>query len=219
MNERISNLFTGVLTVCAVVVTGMVVRREFFGPSAQPAPVVEVTVENWESFAASGGALGTAGAPVRIVEFSDFQCPYCAEVSTSLRRLRDRYPGRVSVVYRHYPLESIHPHAFAAAVAVECAGEQGRFEAFHDALFAVQDSIGLRPWSAYAAEAAVPDVAALVRCVEDERFAARVRADMDEARRAGVVATPAFIFNGKMVDGTAGAALVERWVEERLSQR
>lgn len=218
MSQRLSNAFTGVLTVCAVAITGMAVRREFFNPATRAAPVEAVTVENWESFAAGGSALGTIEAPVRIIEFSDFQCPFCAEVSTSLRKLRDRYPGKVAVVYRHFPLENIHPHAFTAATAAECAGEQGRFEAFHDVLFAAQDSIGKRPWSAYAAEAAVSDTAAFGRCVRDQRFAARVRHDMAEAQRAGVAATPSFIFDGRMVNGTAGAALLEEWVSEKVSR-
>lgn len=218
MNQRLSNLFSGVLVAGAVIVMGLVVRREFFPPAPRPAPAVEVAVENWQAFAATGSRMGAAGAPVRIVEFSDFQCRYCADVSTTLRRLRDRYPGRVSVVYRHYPLER-NPHAFTAAVAAECAGEQGRFEAYHDALFARQDSIGKRPWSAYAREARVPDTAEFERCVREGRFAERVRGDMAAGDRAGVMATPAFIFDGKMVDGTAGAARVEKWVAEHLSAR
>jgi protein-disulfide isomerase len=219
VNERLSNLFTTVLTVCALVITGLVVRREIFPASPPVAPVKEVAVENWQRFAESGSALGKAGATVRIVEFSDFQCPFCADASSTLRKLRDRYPGRVAVVYRHYPLENIHRHAFIAAVAAECAGEQGRFEAYHDVLFAQQDSIGKRPWNAYATQAAVPDTAAFGRCVNDQRFAERVRNDMDAALRAGVAATPTFIFDGRMVDGTAGAALVERWVADQLSTR
>jgi protein-disulfide isomerase len=121
-------------------------------------------------------------------------------------------------VYRHYPLER-NPHAFTAAVAAECAGEQGRFEAYHNALFAQQDSIGKRPWNEYAREAMVPDTAAFRQCLREERFADKVRSDIVAGERAGVVATPAFIFDGKMVDGTVGAAQIEKWVAEQLSGR
>ena len=212
MKERLSNLLTTVLVVCAVIITGLVARRELFAPGPAPAPVTVVPVENWQSFAATGSALGASNAPVQIVEFSDFQCPFCARVAPELRQLQERYPGQVAVVYRHFPLESIHPHAFAAAVAAECAGEQGRFQAFHDALFAGQDSIGKQPWSAYATQAGIANAAEFDVCVREQRFAERVRRDMEDARAAGVEATPSYIFGGRMMTGTAGIREVEKWV-------
>lgn len=217
MNERLSNLLTAVLVVCAVTITGLVVRRELFARGAEPSSLIDVKVDNWQSFAATGSALGTPQAPVRVVEFSDFQCPFCARVTPELRQLQQRYPGKVAVVYRHFPLENIHPHAFAAAVAAECAGEQNRFEAFHDALFAGQDSIGKRPWSAYAAQAAVPDAGAFDRCVREQRFAGRVREDMRAAQRAGIDGTPSFIFGGRMVSGSNAIPEMEKWIKSQAA--
>lgn len=217
MSERLSNLLSTVLVVCAVTITGLVARRELFPREGVKVDVIDMPVENWQSFAATGSALGASQAPVRIVEFSDFQCPYCAQVAPKLRQLQARYPGKVAVVYRHFPLESIHPHAFAAAVAAECAGEQGRFEPYHDALFASQDSIGKRPWSAYARQAGVPDAAAFETCVREQRFADRVRKDIEDGARAGIGGTPSYIFNGRMMSGSAAMAEMEKWVAAQVT--
>jgi protein-disulfide isomerase len=214
MNDRLSNALSAVLVVCAVTITGLLVRRELFAPAAG-APA-EVKVRDWRRYAATGSLLGPGAAELRVVEFSDFQCPFCANASGSLRALRARYPGRVTVVYRHFPLESIHPHAFAAAVAAECAGRQGRFEAFHDALFAHQDSIPAEGWDGFAARAGIPDGNAFAACVRDARVAAVVRRDMEAGKGLGVRGTPSFVFDGKLVQGADALPQLERWVAASL---
>ncbi|HEV7591322.1 MAG TPA: DsbA family protein [Longimicrobium sp.] len=213
MSERLSNTLSVVLVVCAVSMTGLFARREFFPPSV--AAQAEVKVRDWRRYAIAGSLLGPGQAELRVVEFSDFQCPFCASASSSLRALRARYPGRLTVVYRHFPLE-IHQHAFAAAVASECAGRQGRFEAFHDALFAHQDSIPAEGWGGFATRAGVPDGPAFASCVRDPRLAGVVRRDMAAAREVGVRATPSFVFDGKMVSGADAVPQIERWVAASL---
>lgn len=211
MRPTISNVATIILTLCAVIVTGLVVRREFF---AQP-PVAEPEireVENWEELAAAGQVIGPRDAAVKIVEFSDFQCPFCGRVQSALQEIRDRYPGQVAIVYRHFPLERIHPHAFNAALAAECAGAQGRFEAYHDALYENQDSIGVKRWEDFAELAGVSNLAAFRTCVEEERFRDRVEQDMEVGDSIDVRATPTFIVNGQMF---SGALSMDEW-EERV---
>lgn len=163
--------------------------------------------------------MGAVQATVRIVEFSDFQCPFCAQVQPELRRLRAKHPGQVAVVYRHFPLQAIHPHSFGAALAVECAGAQGRFEAYHDALYSQQDSIGVRPWDDFASLVAVPDLSEFRRCVQAKRFRARVENDMETGRRIGVAGTPTFIVNGPMVSGATSLPQVDQWVQLALEPR
>src|SRR5690349_23884305 len=136
----LSNLATVTLVACALMITGLVVRRELFAPTAS-AVAEERNVGNWRSAPGEGRVIGRNDAPKQIVAFSDFQCPYCAEARTQIDSILARNPG-VSVVFRHLPIQSIHPHAFNAAVASECAGEQDRFRAFHDALFDAQAEIG-----------------------------------------------------------------------------
>ena len=139
MKNFLSTATTVVLTLCALVLTGILVRREFFPGITATAPR---EVEHWSQLASAGHTMGPANAPVRILEFSDFQCPYCARLQPTLQAIRAKYPDRVAVVYRHFPLAD-HPHAMQAALASECAAAQGRFERFHDILFAAPDSISL----------------------------------------------------------------------------
>lgn len=219
-SEMLNNAATAVLTVCAVIITGLVVRSELSPPPASAAgqPPAERPVPQWQRLAAEGSVLGEPGAQLRIVEFSDFQCPFCATVRSRLDSLRARAPGRVAVVYRHFPLTQIHPHAVAAAVAAECAGQQGRFGTFHDALFDGQGDIGKVPWRAFAATAQVPDLARFDACVESNATAARVQADLRQGQELGIQGTPTFIFDGKMVAGLNGVTQVEAWVERMLRE-
>jgi protein-disulfide isomerase len=216
LRDRLSQLGSVVLVLCAVLITATVVRREFFTrrPTAGP---VERDVPGWRRLAADGhSVLGRADAPVKIVTFSDFQCPFCAQVNAEVDRIRAQDTTRVAIVYRHFPLEALHPHAFAAAMAAECAGAQGRFEAYHDALFAAQAEIGTRSWRSFAESAGVPSLDAFDACVKDQRFAGVVRRDQAAGREIGVSGTPTFIFDGKMVVGLPGAEKLEGQVRRAL---
>ena len=214
--DTLSNVLSLVLTVCAVLVTGMLVRREFFAPTARAQPPAERRVEGWKEAAEHGRVIGAAGAQLRIVEFADFQCPFCAQVSARLDSIRQRAPGRVAVVYRHFPLEGIHPYARAAALASECAGDQGRFKAYHDALYAEQALIGSKGWDAFAEAAGVPRVDEFRVCVAEERFAGRVEEDLRAARALQVDETPTFIFDGRLVTGAYAVGRLDEWVRKSL---
>lgn len=214
MKSGFSDTATSLLVVCALVVTTAVVRREFFpAPAAAAQPDTEPrAVENGAELAATGQRMGPVGAPVQVVEFSDFQCPFCATFSQTLRRLRAKYPDRVAVLYRHAPLDALHPHARRAALASECAGEQGRFEPYHDRLFAQQDSIGIKPWARFAAEAGVPDTASFARCVRDERRMASVTRDADLAQKTGIRVTPSIVIGDTLYPGVVSEAELEKWI-------
>lgn len=214
MSERssfFSNAATGVLVACALVVTGLVARRELFPPTATATAAsaeAERDVGDWRSAPGEGSLLGPADAPVKIVAFSDFQCPFCASVTAQVDSILARDPGRVAVVFRHFPIESIHPHAFAAAVAAECAGAQDRFRAYHDALFKAQSEIGHTSWRQFAERAQVPALDEFDRCVSEQRPADRVRRDLEAARELGINGTPTFIHDGRMVFGVPGAQTI-----------
>lgn len=217
MKSGFSDTATSLLVICALAVSAAVVRREFF-PSKAAAASAEAAprrVGNGAEIAAAGQRMGPADAPVRIVEFSDFQCPFCATFAETLRKLRAKYPDRVMVLYRHAPLDQIHPHARRAALASECAGEQGRFEAYHDRLFAQQDSIGTKPWERFAAEAGVRDTAAFSQCVRDERLMPNVKRDADLAQRTGIDVTPTVVIDGMVIPGNLPAAELEKWITGR----
>ena len=198
------NIVTVVLVLCALIVTAAVVLREFGGSGSRGALEAR-DIENWEELADGGHSLGGARSDslsVTIVEFGDFQCPFCASVASTLKELRTEYGNGVGVLYRHFPLTSIHPHAMEAAVASECAGAQGRFEAFHDVLFEEQEAIGVVPWSEFARRAGVYSMDQFVICLSSDWARKRVREDVRVARKLRLVGTPSIIVNGRLLAGT-----------------
>jgi protein-disulfide isomerase len=212
MKQSLSNVLTGILVLCALAVTGMMVRREFFAPEGPPV----ARVDGWQKIAREGHALGSAAAPVTIIEYSDFQCPFCAQAHRELKQVRAKWGNRLNVVFRHYPLES-HAHAFEAAVAAECAAEQGRFDAYHDRLFTLQDSIGVRGWEQFARDAQVANLAAFDQCLESTAVRGRVERDRKLGAGLGTRGTPTFIVNGKMFKGALTAAQWDPWIERALA--
>jgi protein-disulfide isomerase len=152
---------------------------------------------------------------VTIVEFADFQCPYCRLAVPALRELQRWYPGRVALVHRHLPIAT-HPHAKSAAMAAECAAAQGRFDAMHDSLYARVKDLGVVSWTSLARLAGVPDTASFSRCLIEGVPAARLKADADAAARLGIRATPTFLVNGRLVSGYRGFESLNREVEAEL---
>lgn len=215
MRDKLSAIATATLTLCAVVLTGVTVRRELFtAPPSSPAPQTG-TVREWKSYADAGQLLGPANAAVTIVEFSDFQCPACRAAAETLRRVRQRYPRQVAVLYRHAPIPS-HEYAADAARASQCAGEQGRFEAYHDALFAHQKSIGQLSWTAFADTAGVADGDAFDICMSRLGSEAAVENDRSAARRLGVKATPTLLINDQLLVGSPSEEELVSMVEKKL---
>ncbi len=210
--ERLLNVATGAMVACALLVTGLVVRRELF--SATPRMGSPERVADGAAYAAEGHRVGPAGAAVSIVEFSDFQCPFCRVFAARLDSVRARFPGEVAVVYRHYPVQG-HAHAPLAARATDCAALQGRFQALHDALFAAQDSIGVLPWTGFAARAQVPDTAAFARCMQAPTE--RLARDSAAARRLGVDATPTLVIGDTRLVGAVARDTLEAYVRRALA--
>ncbi|MFL5538879.1 MAG: DsbA family protein [Longimicrobiaceae bacterium] len=214
--DLLGNAATAVLVLCALTVTGLVVRRELFPPAAAAPPGADaprsLSASEWAAASGAGEVMGPAGAPVQIVEFSDFQCPFCARIAPVLQRVRERHPGRVAVIYRHYPLEQIHPFARDAAVASECAAAEGRFEPFLTLVFAEQDSLGTKAWERFAAQAGVRDADAFRRCLSDAAVRRRVERDAEVARRLQVRATPTLVINGTLITGILTDQELEQYV-------
>ncbi|HZG44466.1 MAG TPA: DsbA family protein [Longimicrobium sp.] len=219
MKNFLSNVLTVLLVVSAGAVLALVARRELAeGPAlttvAGPPP--DRAVPEWEALA-KGRVLGDSAATIRIVEFSDFQCGYCNRVRPELARLRALDPERIAIEYRHFVREEVKPTAFAAAMAAECAGAQGRFSEFHDALFDGQATIGNAAWAKFARTAGVPDIPAFQRCVDEQRFRPAVEQDVQSAEAIGVPGTPAFVFDGKLIVGVSAPERLEPLVRKALA--
>jgi protein-disulfide isomerase len=140
--------------------------------------------------------LGPADAPITIIEFSDYQCPYCLKwYSDVYQPLLKAYPGKIRFVYRDFPLLSIHPNALPAAEAANCAGEQGKYYEYHNALFGEKYSLGDDAYTKYASEMNL-DMTQFNDCIQSGRSKTEVMADLDWASQFGVQSTPTFFING-----------------------
>ncbi|MBP9760825.1 MAG: thioredoxin domain-containing protein [Candidatus Magasanikbacteria bacterium] len=132
---------------------------------------------------------GDKNAPVTIIEYSDFECPFCSRFTPTIDQVLNDYDGEVRVVYRHFPLRSIHPQAAPAALAAECAAEQGKFWEYHDELFKNQASLTPALYTQLATQLGL-NVSKFDSCVSSNKYASRVQADETDAQNAGGQGTP-----------------------------
>lgn len=221
-SEAFQNVAVGVLVMCALAVTGLVARRELAPSTARgspSAPVIPIDLEIAQRLTAGGHLLGSERARLKIVEFVDLQCPFCAMVEEALHSALRPFGDSVAVVVRHFPLQTIHPHAWTAALAAECAAAEGRFEAFVRAAYASQDSLGIVSWGELGRRAGVPSADRFVDCVDEGRFADRIREDMAAASGAGVRGTPTFVVGRNMFMGDPSQPVFADLIRESLGKR
>jgi protein-disulfide isomerase len=161
--------------------------------------------------------IGPEDAPITIVEFSDFECPYCRQWhATVYSKLLETYPDEVRLVYRDFPLESIHANAKSAAEAADCAYEQGVFWDYHDKLFS--DELGLSPeaYTEYADQLGL-DTQEFQECFESGRYDQEIQADFDFAANLGVRSTPTFFINGIALVGAQPFEVFQQIIEKELA--
>ena len=168
--------------------------------------------------AADEPASGPAGAPVEIVMYSDFQCPFCAKVGGTIARLKQQYGERLRVVFRDFPLSSIHAQAEQAAVAARCAHEQGRFWEFHDRIFAQPRDVTPARLEEHAAQVGL-DPERFAACRANPRTQTIVSDNRASGERLGITGTPAFFINGRFVTGAQPDEVFQRVIDEELQAR
>ena len=185
-------------------------------------PVVEAPVTEEPQFVrydiASEGypSIGPENAPITIVEFSDYQCPYCRRWHEQVYQpLLNAYPGKIRLVYRQFPLTSIHPDAFPAAEAAMCAGDQNAYWQFHDKLFG-DDALGSKVYSQYAQELGL-DMTAFDACIAEQKYKDTIQADLDFAVKLGVRSTPTFFINGLAIVGAQPLDIFKQVIDKELA--
>jgi protein-disulfide isomerase len=164
-----------------------------------------------------GPARGPADAKVTIIEFSDYQCPFCRRAEPTVAEVLAKNEGKVRFVFRHFPLDRIHPQARGASEAAACAAEQGKFWEYHRELFAGTDFD--RPALDAAAAKVGLDAAAFKDCVDTRKTQALVQADLEAGEEAGVSGTPAFFINGIPLRGALPFEEFQKVIDDELAEK
>lgn len=168
------------------------------------------------AFPADAPSLGPASAPITIVEYSDYQCPYCRRAHPTIERVMQEYAGKVRFVYRDYPL-NFHPRAVPASVAARCAGEQNKFWDYHNHLMTQQGDLSDADLEKRA-QAVGLDMAAYASCYGSQRHNEAIMAGFREGQAYGVTGTPAFFVNGRMISGAQPFEAFKTIIDDELSK-
>jgi protein-disulfide isomerase len=185
-------------------------------------PVVEAPVTQQAQYkrydipTESSYALGPADAPITIVEFSDFECPFCRRWHAEVYKpLLAAYPGKIRLVYRNLPLTSIHADALAAAEAAMCAGEQDVYWKYHDKLFS-SESLGNSVYLQYAQDLGL-NMTTFKACLSDHKYQKAIEADSDFAINLGIRSTPTFFINGLALVGAQPLDVFKQVIDKELA--
>ena len=160
---------------------------------------------------------GSEKAKVTIVKFEDFQCPFCKTVQPTFKDLLKKYDGKVRVVHKDLPLETIHPQAFQAAEAARCAGEQGKFWEYHDKLYADTPKLGPEELKSAAKDVGL-NVPSFDQCFTSRKYRSAVQKDLNDGAQLGLTGTPAFFINGREISGARPLDDFSAIIDEELGQ-
>ena len=172
-------------------------------------PALEITAD-------PGRVRGNPRAPVTILEFGDFQCPFCREVQGTLKTILDKYGDKVRLAFRDFPLNQIHPQAQQAAEAGRCAGEQGKFWEYHDLLYENQRRLDLGGLKDLAQTAGL-DANRFSSCMASGQYRPSIESDLQMGNGAGVNGTPGFFINGVPLAGAQPVAAFEQIIDSQLA--
>lgn len=172
-------------------------------------PRIEVTAD-------AARLQGNPDAPVTIVEFADFQCPYCRNTESTLKEIMQKYKGKVRLGFRDFPLSEIHSHAEQAAEAARCAGDQGKFWEYHNLLYTNQTKLD-QPGLMEEARTTGLDIQRFSACLASKRFQTQIESDVQSGTIAGVSGTPAFYINGIFLNGAQPLSEFEKIIDAELA--
>jgi protein-disulfide isomerase len=182
---------------------------------------IEVLLPAYEAAKVAVEAVGPSKGPdqakVTIVEFSDFECPFCVRAEPTVKQLLEAYPGKIRLVYRDFPLP-MHPHAPKAAEAAHCAADQGKYWEMHEKLFANSTKLDVADLKGYAKDLKL-DQAKFDKCLDSGEKATVVEKNRKAGEEAGVSGTPAFFINGRSISGAQPLEAFKKIVDEELAAK
>jgi protein-disulfide isomerase len=165
-----------------------------------------------------GQESGPKDAPITLVEFSDYQCPFCGRSQATVKQVLDKYEGKIRHVFMDYPLTQIHPLAAPAATASRCAGDQGKYWEYHELLFERQRDLSQENLGKWAAELGL-DGGKFDGCMKSNKFEADIRRSVEIGQQAGVTGTPGFFVNGIMINGAQPFAVFQETIDDELARK
>jgi protein-disulfide isomerase len=192
-------------------------RQKFFDELRSRYKVEYLLEPDRIEVAATGPAVGPATAPVTIVEFSDFQCPFCSRLVPTIEQVKAKYGDKVRIVFRQFPL-NFHQFAQKAAEASLCANEQGKFWQMHDAMFKDQAALSVDQLKATATGLGL-NADQFNSCLDQGKYAAQIQTDIDAGTKAGVNGTPAMFINGRFLSGAQPLAEISKVIDDELVRK
>jgi thioredoxin family protein len=215
----LQNAIAIVLAVCVVIVTASLFKPSFMRGSQSQQAVVRRVSDWMPLIAGRNPTVGFPSAPVKIIEFSDYECSACRSLEQNLHLLYQLEPMNVMLIRYNFPLTNIHPHAYAAALAASCAEKQNVYEPYQRALFTRDFSdFHQESWTELAKNTGVPDVRSFSRCVAEQHTKASILSDEEIGKKLGIEATPTLIINGDVVVGSHSVEALRKVVGDALAR-
>ncbi len=204
MKIPVRNAITAVLIICAVAVITLLLRREFFFLDdvsvLDTSQVRQLDINAWQQVSQGGILVGSHNAKVKIVEFYDYECPFCQRVEPILDKIRQKYLTEVATVHRHFPLP-FHATAYQSAIAAECAHAQGVFLEYHKVIFEHQHFSATLDWTNMARTVGMPDITRFQECVKTRLPSNKIDRDIKLADSLKINAIPTLIVDRKLFQG------------------
>ena len=212
-NQILNSVLTVILVLCAIIITVLVVKRELFNNKYTPKVR---TVQNWRTLVDDGHQIGTSNASVYIIEFTDYECPYCKILKKNIDSILVKYKDKVALIVYNFPLE-IHSHAFDLALGGECAARQNKFKSYYDSVFNYSVKFEKLNLSHIAFSAGITDTASFMNCIESRTTFSIVNNDIEKGKEIDIEGTPTIIINGKLYEGSLTVKQLENAVIDALN--
>ncbi|MCL5031300.1 MAG: DsbA family protein [Bacteroidetes bacterium] len=212
MKAKIDNIFTSILVICALIVTFLIVRKEFLTGDQT---INISSVDNWKELITHDGKIDTNSPKVYLIEFFDYECPYCNTLDATLDTIQSKYNDKIKIIRYHFPL-NIHPLAYRAAIAAECASKQDYFDMYHKELMRNQYKLNSINFTEVARQIGIKDIGKFQKCVDHEETADIIAKNVQLAKEYKITGTPTLIINDKMISGVINSKTIEKIIKEFL---
>lgn len=208
-------------SITSIVLLSLLASTFWISPgnnSQREEPLKTISQKKWDILLKGGHTIGSKNAPVTLVEFSDFQCPYCGMFEKVLEKYRHEHPGQIRLIMYNYPLRQ-HPQALTAAEAAECVAKMGNYARFHNLLFKNQRIFPSQPFDSLARLSGVKDIAALHGCMTDSSTIMAIKHQIDLGNDVDLYQTPTIIINRAYYSGALSYKELEDAVQLALKSK